>query len=268
MANKKNSLENRFPSLPKQWLLIDASNSTSKLALSTPEHVCAIQRIPTSLLSDAKLIEALKEWAIERVIVASVVPQATDLLFSFFSSRGIPFLSLDSTMKLGITIDYPEPASIGADRLANVVATNALYGSPAIVADFGTAITFDIIDNQGCYLGGVIAPGLKTGADALHQRTALLPQTLPAPIQHALGKSTLSAIHSGLLLGARGLVQEVVRRVQHENFSNTKPLVIATGTDAHLVAQGTELFDHVNSKLTLEGLREVGCRMMPLSDEF
>ena len=243
-----------------KWLLIDASNSTSKLALSSPKRLGATYRIPTQSLSHATLTEALKDSTIERVVIASVVPKATDLLSSFFRSREIPFLSIDASMELGITIRYPEPASIGPDRLANVVASNTLYGFPAIVVDFGTAITFDIISPQGSYLGGIIAPGLKTGADALHERTALLPQTLPAPIRRAVGKSTLTAIHSGLLLGARGLVREVVTRVTKENFFNQRPILIATGGDERLVAQGTKLFDHVNTSLTLEGLREIGCR--------
>ena len=244
----------------QQWLLIDASNSTSKFALATPERLLSIRRIPTALLKNATLAETLQDWKIDRVIVASVVPKATRLLASFFKKKRLSFLAIDATTKLGITIRYPEPSSIGADRLANVIATNALYGSPAIVVDFGTAITFDIIDAKGAYLGGIIAPGLKTGADALHQRTALLPETLPAPIRRAVGKSTLTAIHSGLLLGARGLVREVVERVTKENFTKKRPIIIATGTDATLVAKGTRLFDHVTTTLTLEGLREVGCR--------
>ena len=244
-----------------KWLLIDASNSTSKLALSTSKRLITIRRIATSLLSPTTLALALGDWKVERVIASSVVPKATHLLASFFKSQRIPFLSIDATSQLGIPINYPDPASIGADRLANVVATTALYGTPAIVVDFGTAITFDIINAQGAYLGGIIAPGLKTGADALHEKTALLPVSLPSPIRRAVGKSTLTAIHSGLLLGARGLVQEVVTRVTKENFKNKRPCVIATGTDAKLVAQGTQLFDHINTTLTLEGLREVGCRI-------
>ncbi|MFZ4115820.1 MAG: type III pantothenate kinase [Chthoniobacterales bacterium] len=246
-------------SLPtERWLLIDASNSTSKFALSTPQRLLSIRRAPTVSLTTTLLAEIVAEWPVERVIVASVVPKATRLLTSFFKKKKIPFLSIDTTLNLGIRLRYPNPASIGADRLANVIATTHLYGSPAIVVDFGTAITFDIIDIQGAYLGGVIAPGLKTGADALHQRAALLPQTLPAPIRRAVGKSTLAAIHSGLLLGARGLVREVVERVTKENFSGQKPMIIATGTDAKLVARGMKLVDHVNPQLTLEGLREAG----------
>jgi len=245
----------------EKWLLIDASNSTSKLALSSPKRLGPTYRIPTQALNHATLTEALQDSNIERVVIASVVPKVTHLLASFFKSRAIPFLSIDASIELGITIHYPEPSSIGADRLANVVASNTLYGFPAIVVDFGTAITFDIISPQGSYLGGIIAPGLKTGADALHERTALLPQTLPAPIRRAVGKSTLTAIHSGLLLGARGLVREVVTRVTKEKFFNQRPILIATGGDARLVAQGAKLFDHINTSLTLEGLREIGCRI-------
>jgi type III pantothenate kinase len=265
VSDKKKTLKkkesNTSPHHREHWLLIDASNSTLKLALSTSKRLLSIRRIPTQSLSSSVLIETLHDWKMERVITSSVVPKATRILASFFKSQHIPFLSIDATSQLGLSICYPDPASIGADRLANVIATNTLYGSPAIVVDFGTAISFDVINSQGAYLGGIIAPGLKTGADSLHQRTALLPATLPAPIRRAVGKSTLTAIHSGLLLGARGLVQEAVIRITKENFKNIKPRVIATGTDAKLVAQGTQLFDHVNTSLTLEGLREIGCRI-------
>lgn len=262
-SSKKTAIK-RLPLLQEQWLLIDGSNSTSKFALATPERLLSIRRIPTASLKNSTLVETLQDWEFTRVIVACVVPKTTLLLARFFKTKRIPFLAIDATTNLGIAIRYPEPSSIGADRLVNVVASNALYGSPAIVVDFGTAITFDVIDPKGAYLGGIIAPGLKTGADVLHERTALLPKTLPASIRRAVGKNTISAIQSGLLLGARGLVREATERITKENFSKKRPILIATGTDATLVARGTSLFDVVNPTLTLEGLREVGRRIREL----
>ena len=233
----------------------------AKFALATPQRLLSVQRYPTAKLTKSTLKKILKESPINRVIMASVVPKATLCVSQFFKKEGLPLLSINSTTDLGITLRYPHPSSIGADRLANAVATTALYGSPAIVVDFGTAITFDIINNQGAYIGGIIAPGLTTGAKALHHHTALLPCTTPSPIRRALGKSTLAAIHSGLLLGARGLVREVITRITKENFANQPPIVIATGGDAKLVAQGTTLFNVVSPELTLEGLREIGKRL-------
>jgi len=204
----------------------------------------------------------MKDWSVKRVIIASVVPKATHIITAFFKKEKIPLLSIDDKSNLGITIRYPNPSTIGADRLVNVVAVKNRYPLPCIVANFGTAIVFDIIDQDGSYLGGIIAPGLLTSAKALHKQTALLPQAIPTPIRRALGKSTLAAIHSGLLLGARGLVREVVKQITEENFDGKHPSLIATGTDAALVAGKENLFDHIDFNLTLEGIREVGRRLL------
>jgi len=233
----------------------------AKFALATPLRLLSVQRYPTAKLTKKTLKKILKECPVDRIIMASVVPKKTVLVSQFFKKEGIPLLSVNATTDLGITLRYPHPSSIGADRLANAVAVTALYGSPAIVVDFGTAITFDIINAQGAYIGGIIAPGLTTGAKALHHYTALLPCTTPSPIRRAVGKSTLSAIHVGLLLGARGLVREVITRVTKEKILQQAPTVIATGGDAKLVARGTTLFNVVNPELTLEGLREIGKRL-------
>lgn len=204
----------------------------------------------------------MKGWSVERVIIASVVPKATKIISSFFKKQKIPLFCIDANSNLGIKIRYPNPSSIGADRLVNVVAVKKNYPLPCIVANFGTAVVFDIIDEQGSYLGGIIAPGLFTASKALHEQTALLPLVIPSPIRRALGKNTVTAIHSGLLLGARGLVREVISQITKENFSGKRPTVIATGTDARLVAGKEQLFDHVDLNLTLEGIREVACRLL------
>ena len=244
----------------EQWFVIDLSNSTSKFALATPHRLLATRRLATADLSLQTLSTIIEGWSVQRVIIASVVPKATQLITRFCKKKKLPLLSIDATTDLGIKIRYPNPSSIGADRLVNVVAVKNRYSAPCIVANFGTAIVFDIIDQYGAYLGGIIAPGLFTSSRALHERTALLPQAIPSPIRRALGKNTLAAIHSGLLLGARGLVREVVEQITKETFSGKRPAVIGTGTDAQLVAGKEKLFDHIDLNLTLEGIREVGCR--------
>ena len=121
-------------------------------------------------------------------------------------------------------------------------------------------MTFDIIDAKGCYLGGIIAPGLPTAASALHERTALLPLTRVRKIHSIVGKSTREAIQIGLLLGAVGLAREVVNRITKETFKGKKPYVIATGGDSDLVARlatqegGAKIIDRVDPLLTLRGL--------------
>jgi type III pantothenate kinase len=157
-----------------------------------------------------------------------------------------------------VGIDYPKPSSIGADRLANAAAAVAQGSLPAIVIDFGTAVTFDVIDERGRYVGGVIAPGLPTAASALHERTALLPLATVSSIRRSIGKSTGEAIRIGLLLGAVGLVRETVGRIIKERFPRSTPHVLATGGDAALVDRlsrpGGRVIDKVDPLLTLRGL--------------
>src|SRR5213082_4202717 len=131
-------------------------------------------------------------------------------------------LWLNSTVKLGVGVDYPNPKSIGADRLANAAAVAALYGSPAIVVDFGTAVTFDIVSAQRKYIGGVIAPGLEAMTNFLFQRTALLPKLSLKEPRRAIGRSTIDAMLSGAVFGYRGLVREILARIQAEQFPSGK----------------------------------------------
>src|SRR5213082_3706039 len=167
-------------------------------------------------------------------------------------------LWLNSTVKLGVGIDYPAPETIGADRLANAAAVAALYGCPAIVVDFGTAVTFDIVSAQRKYVGGVIAPGLESMTNFLYQRTALLPKLSLREPRSAVGKSTIEAMRSGAVIGYRGLVREIIARIKAERFRGKKVHVIATGGYADLIAARLREIDAVHPNLTLEGLRIAG----------
>jgi len=237
-------------------LLIDVSNSFSKIALATSGKIGRIYKIPTPDLASAKL----STHRANRAVISSVVPSANKLLQSELS---ISTLWVDH-QTAGVAIRYPKPASIGADRLANVAAAVSIGNLPAIVVDFGTAVTFDIIDASGCYLGGIIAPGLSTAAHALHDRTALLPLTRIRSISSPIGKSTQQAIQIGLLLGAVGIVREVVTRIALQSFDGTVPHILATGGDAELVARlstssgGKLIIDTVDPLLTLKGLLVIG----------
>jgi type III pantothenate kinase len=160
-------------------------------------------------------------------------------------------------VKLGVEIDYPKPQSIGADRLANAAAVTALYGFPAIVVDFGTAVTFDIVSGRRAYIGGVISPGLEAMTNFLYRRTALLPKLSLKEPRRAIGKSTIQAMLSGAVFGYRGLVREILTQVRAEQFSHKKVHVVATGGYARLIARRLPEIDVVHPNLTLEGLRIV-----------
>ena len=127
-----------------------------------------------------------------------------------------PICWVSHKILLGVGIDYPKPETIGADRLANAAAAVALYGSPAIVVDFGTAVTFDVISPAGNYAGGVIAPGLGAMTDYLHNRTALLPRVNLREPRRAIGRSTAEAMRSGAIHGYRGLIAEILRQILKE----------------------------------------------------
>ena len=212
----------------------------------------SVRKIPTAGLAAAKL----SSLRADRAVISSVVPTANKRLLA---ELPCPSLWVDHRTA-GVRIRYPKPSSIGADRLANAAAAVSLGRLPAIVVDFGTAVTFDVIDACGCYLGGIIAPGLMTAASALHERTALLPLTGIKTITSSLGKSTRQGIRIGLLLGAIGIVREVVTRITRESFDGNDPLVVATGGDAALVARlalsggGKKAIDRIDPLLTLRGL--------------
>src|SRR5439155_11884152 len=146
---------------------------------------------------------------------------------------GLPCLELTPKTLPGVGIDYPKPDTIGADRLANAVAVRHRYGAPAVVVDFGTAVTFDVVDRAGNYAGGIIAPGLAAMTDYLHEKTALLPRIKIREIEGAVGKSTEQAMLIGAVHGYRGLIRELVLRLKRELKTIHLP-VVATGGYAKL----------------------------------
>jgi len=188
--------------------------------------------------------------------VSSVVP-AQDKIIRRAAKR-IPILFVSAKCNLGVGVDYPEPTSIGADRLANAAAVAALYGCPAVVVDFGTAVTFDVVSAERCYVGGVIAPGLEAMTNYLYNRTALLPKLTLAEPRRAVGRSTKGAMMAGAVFGYRGLVKEIIQRISAEAFGRKRAQVIATGGYARLIAAQLPEIEAVHPDLTLEGLRIIG----------
>lgn len=188
-------------------------------------------------------------------VVCSVVPKKNREVRSAAGKTRI--LWLGPGLKLGVGINYPAPKTIGADRLANAAAVAALYGCPAIVVDFGTAVTFDIVSGQKKYVGGVIAPGLEAMTNFLYQRTALLPKLSLKEPRGAIGRSTIQAMMAGAIFGYRGLVKELIARIRAEMRSRSKINIVATGGYAKLIAARLPEIRAVHPHLTLEGLRIV-----------
>ena len=187
-------------------------------------------------------------------VIASVVPAVTPVFLAAARALcGAEPVEITASSARDLTIEYRDPASMGADRIANAVGALARYGAPIIVVDFGTATTFDVILAERRYRGGVIAPGLVTGADHLIRRAARLSAfELRAP-DRVVGQSTEESLQSGVYYGAVGQVDAIVRRIAAEE--RIQPTVIATGGLASMIAAHSETIQKVDPDLTLYGLR-------------
>lgn len=236
-----------------RYLLIDISNSFTKIALSDGQKLGRVRRLPTRELA----ADSFGLRGIDGIVVSSVVPKKLAL----FHRKGLPpVVEVGAGIDLGIAIDYPHPERIGADRLANAVACAEFFGCPAIVVDFGTAVTFDVLSEKRAYIGGIIAPGLNAMTDYLHEKTALLPRVKLAEPRRIVGKSTEEAMRVGAVVGYRGLIEKLVREIAAEAFGRRKCPVVATGGDARLIAEKLPLFTAVDPELTLKGLQLIARR--------
>lgn len=241
------------------WLLIDNSNTRTKFALGNAECLLAWRAVlMTDEISSVTLGNLLEDVVFDAVMICSVVPLKAAILNSYFFSR-CPLHFLNHMSPLGMGIDYPNPAQIGADRLANSAGVLSRHRVPAIIIDFGTAVTFDVISAEPAYCGGVIAPGLGAMSGYLSKKTALLPVIELSEPNSAIGKSTVHAMQVGAVFGYRGLVKEILARICQELTG--QPWIVATGGDAYLIAHGVSEISIVDLDITLDGLRQVAARV-------
>jgi type III pantothenate kinase len=268
---------NSCPFVANPILLIDVGNTNTHIGIATEQKILSQTDIPTALLSSNGLHRALAQLrrrgsavsarksapnrggdavpAIRGATIASVVPKMVPVLRAGLRRHfAVTPIVVSADIPLGVKVDYPNKEQIGADRLANAVGVFKLYGAPAVVVDFGTAVTFDIVDKRGAYIGGVIAPGLAAMTDYLYQRTALLPKIDLAEPRSMIGKNTVQAMQIGAVVGYRGLIKEILADVKRE-LRAQKLHVVATGGYSKLIAKKIPDIQHVNSLLTLEGLR-------------
>jgi type III pantothenate kinase len=247
-------------------LLLDIGNTHTHVGLADERRVMKQANIPTLAWFGGSAAARIRNIAgksrIERVAMCSVVPRATPLARK--AARSVWKLdALELTPKTlrGVGIDYPKPNSIGPDRLANSIAAKFHFGAPVVVVDFGTAVTFDVVNPEGNYVGGIIAPGLAAMTNYLHEKTALLPKIEIRDIKTSIGKSTEEAMLVGAVHGYRGLVRELIGNLKRELRVKKLP-VVATGGYARLIAAKLPEISAVEPNLTLEGLRLVrlaGC---------
>jgi len=242
-------------------LLLDIGNTHTHLGLADSRRVRKQTNIPTAGWSRGATRKEIGRFvrgaAIEGAALCSVVPRATAFARQFVRRRwGLPALELSPDTITGVTINYPRPDTIGPDRLANAVAVRHRIGAPAVVVDFGTAVTFDLVNAKGEYVGGIIAPGLSAMTDYLHEKTALLPRITIREIKAVIGKNTEEAMLVGAVHGYRGLIRGLLTELKRE-LGAKRLAVVATGGYAKLIAARMPEITAVVPLLTLEGLRLV-----------
>jgi type III pantothenate kinase len=247
-------------------LAIDAGNTNITLGVFRDEDLIAEWRIVTDHakhsdeyvadLQDLFQSACLHLNKIDDVVIASVVPPL-DQTLKVMIEKGFQLspLFVNHTVDTGLKILYDAPADVGADRIVDAVAAVTKYGAPCIVVDFGTATTFNAVNADREYLGGVIAPGIMISAEALFMRAAKLPRVEIRRPENVIGTSTAGAMQSGLYYGYAGLVDGVLEKMIAE--MNANPRVIATGGFAPLIADASKFIERVDSTLTLDGLRLV-----------
>jgi type III pantothenate kinase len=247
-------------------VVFDVGNTETTIGLWSGTDLRAHWRLTTnpertpdelSLLID-QLLRVRKVPPVEVLgsAIGSVVPAITrPLAEACKATFGRPATIVDATSPLPITLAVDEPLTVGADRLINTLAASRLYRRDTIVVDLGTATTFDCITADGTFLGGAIAPGVRTSSDNLVRRTAKLPATELVAPSRVIGKRTEECIRAGVVFGAVDAIDGIVGRIKKEWPTSETPLVVATGGLAEVLKPYVASFDLVAPYLTLEGLR-------------
>lgn len=247
-------------------LAIDIGNTNTVFAMCEGAKVLESWRLRTdtgrscdeyaSFLQQLMGLAGLEMSAITDVIVSSVVPETNFHLRGFCQKYiGLQpiFITVDMT---GMSVDQDRPEDVGADRLVNAVAVKQWYKVPAVVIDFGTATTFDVIDKNGAHIGGAIAPGINLSVAALHSAASKLPKiSVKKPGGGVIGRTTVSAMQSGVYFGYLGLIEGIVTRIKDELQGTAT--VLATGGLAPLFANDTDMIDIVDNDLTIKGLIKI-----------
>lgn len=246
------------------FLVVDVGNTNIVLGIYRQRELLHHFRIGTNrqatvdeygvLIHNLFAMSKIDPGQIEGVILSSVVPPLMHVLEELCEKylHQKP-LVVGPGIRTGLNLRYENPREVGADRIVNAVAAIEKYGGPLVVVDFGTATTFDCVDDAGNYLGGAIVPGIGISTEALYQRASKLPRIELEKPKKVIGRNTVHAMQSGIIFGYAGQVDGIVERIARE--MNTQPKVIATGGLAELIASESKSIQEVDPWLTLEGLR-------------
>lgn len=239
-------------------LVIDIGNTSTSVGYYSGGEVDGVGRCASHFTEEQEVAELVTLRTVDRVVVASVVPPVNERWADALRSVNLPEpLFVSCNIELGVPIDYPFPKQIGADRLANAAAAAKLFGMPSVVCDFGTALTFDVVQAERGYVGGIICPGLPLMFDYLAEKTAQLPHVEPAKMDAVVGRNTEQAMQIGAQLGYRGMVREILTALRHDLSAPDLP-VCCTGGYAGWIFEGWDVSAIIDPQLTLKGLGIIG----------
>lgn len=243
-------------------LTSDIGNTNITLGLFEGDEFKEELRIPSdrdmsAVEYELLLRSLLKDYSIDSCIVGSVVEELNEkFINSIKNIFGIDSLFVSTDINLGIKVVTDRPNEVGADRIANVSGASRLYKTPIIVVDFGTATSFDIVNEKGEFMGGVIAPGINLQMKSLNKFTSKLPRIDAAISSRAIGTNTTEAILSGVIRGSAAMIDGLVAQCEEE--LGQKVMLVATGGYSGLIANYLKRpFDCINPILTLEGLKHI-----------
>lgn len=250
----------------KMLLVMDVGNTNIKLALCDKETIVASWRVSVKnyrtsdeygmILKDIFQSKGFTFEDVDGIIMSSVVPSLNyTISHTCEYYMNITPLMVSSDIITGITIEYSNPKTLGADRIANAVGAYYIYGGPCIIIDLGTATTFGVVDKNGAFLGGAIAPGIRTSIDALSRTASQLPLIELQKPENIISKTTITNMQSGTIFGFYGLVKSIVDQIKAELNDDTIK-VIATGGLTELI-NDAKIIDIYDRALTLKGLKKL-----------
>ena len=241
----------------KMLLAIDIGNTTITFGLFRKERLIRQWWVRSGQISVNLFRKGiLKSERLSAIIISSVAPKTlTKLRKKLINHFRIKPLIVGKDITIKILNLYHDPKQVGSDRLVNAVAGYKFYGGPLVIVDFGTAITFDVISAKGAYLGGIIAPGVKTSLDALSEKAALLPRISLSRPKSLVGKETSQSMNSGIIYGFSALCDGIICRLKKKYGSNIG--IVATGGEARNIAAYCKSINikKIRPDLTLQGLR-------------
>ena len=241
-------------------LLVDNSNTRTKFVLAAGGRLHPageVRCLATRELTEDSVAGLLSGWRFGRVCISSVVEGSRAVLASSFADK--PLRWVDASMGGALFSGYAGTATLGADRVANVLAAAECGRLPVVAVDMGTAVTFDVVGRGPRFLGGIIAPGRQMMADALHAQTSLLPRVQASGVSsRCIGRTTVEALQAGVALSYEGMLQKIMREIEAE--LGERPFFIATGGDSRHAASRVRELDAVDEHLTLRGIALVAGR--------